>query len=81
MLEWIIEKLGLVYREAWALTQAAAHFKGIFEDFSIKGAVAGITAAAEFMCMLCFGTPVSPHGQQLDLTGYEVVFYDEFEGK
>ena len=80
MLEWIIEKLGLVYREAWALEKAAEHFKGIFSDFSIKGAIAGITAAAEFMCMLCFGTPVSPRGQEFDLTGYNLVFYDEFDG-
>ena len=79
MVEWIIEKFGLVYREAWALTQAAEHFKGIFKNFSLKGAIAGLTAAAELICMLLFGTPVSPRGQELDLTGYEIVFYDEFE--
>ena len=79
MVEWIIEKFGLVYREAWALTQASEHFEGIFENFSFRGAVAGITAAAELMCMLLFGTPVSAWGQKLDLTGYELVFCEEFE--
>lgn len=79
MVEWLIEKLGLVYREAWALTKASEFFKGIFDDFSIKGAVAGGVAVVEFMSMLLFGTPVSPRGQELDLTGYELVFYDEFE--
>lgn len=80
MVDWIIEKLGLVYREAWALTEAAEYFKGIFKDFSFKGAFAGGVAVVELMSMLIFGTPVSPRGQELDLTGYELVFYDEFEG-
>ena len=80
MLAWIIEELGLVYREAWALTKAVEYLKGILENFSIKGAISGGLAVIEFMSMLIFGTPVSPRGQELDLTGYEVVFYDEFEG-
>lgn len=28
MVEWIIEKFGLVYREAWALTKASEYSKG-----------------------------------------------------
>lgn len=80
MLAWIIEELGLVYREAWALTKAVEYLKGILENFSIKGAISGGLAVIEFISMLIFGTPVSPRGQELDLTGYEVVFYDEFEG-
>ncbi len=80
MVDWLIEKLGLVYREAWALTEASEYFKGIFKDFSFKGAFAGGVAVVELMSMLIFGTPVSPRGQELDLTGYEMVFYDEFEG-
>lgn len=80
MLSWIIEELGLVYREAWALTKAVEAVKGILENFSVKGAIAGGLAFIEFMSMLLFGTPVSPRGQELDLTGYEMIFYDEFEG-
>ena len=80
MVEWIIEKLGLVYRESWALREAAESFKGIFDNFSFKGAVAGGVAVVELMSMLLFGTPVSPRGQEIDLSGYELVFYDEFEG-
>lgn len=80
MLQWIIEELGLVYREAWALTKVFEYLKGILENFSVKGAIAGGLAVIEFMSMLVFGTPVSPRGQELDLTGYEMVFYDEFEG-
>ena len=80
MVEWIIEKLGLVYREAWALREAAESFKGIFDNFSFNGAVAGGVAVVELMSMLLFGTPVSPRGQEIDLSGYELVFYDEFEG-
>ncbi len=80
MLNWIIEELGLVYREAWALTQALEHLKNVLSNFSVKGAIAGLTAVVELLCMLFFGTPVTPRGQELDLTGYEMVFYEEFDG-
>lgn len=80
MVNWIIETFGLVYREAWALTQATEYLKGLVGGASVKGTVASIVAIAELFGMLFFGTPVSPRGQELDLTGYEMVFYDEFEG-
>ena len=76
MLDKIIETLGLVYREEWALRGIFSHLGEMFTGFSVKGFFAGLMAVAELCGMLLFGTPVSPRGQELDLAGYELVFYD-----
>lgn len=80
MLDKIIEALGLVYREEWALRGIFSYLHEMFTGFSIKGFFAGFMAVVELIGMLLFGMPVTPRGQELDLTGYELVFYDEFEG-
>ncbi len=79
-LDKIVEALGLVYREEWALRGIFTHLGNMFTGFSIKGFFAGFMAVIELIGMLLFGLPVSPRGQELDLTGYELVLYDEFEG-
>ena len=48
--------------------------------FSLKRFFAGIMAILECFGCILFDTPVSPNGQALDLTGYSLVFEDEFEG-
>lgn len=80
MLDKIVEALGLVYREEWALRGIFSYLGEMFSGFSIKNFFAGLVAVIELCGMLLFGTPVTPRGQELDLTGYELVFYDEFEG-
>ncbi len=42
--------------------------------------IAKIMVIIEILSALLFGTPVKPAGPELDLTGYELVFCDEFEG-
>ncbi len=42
--------------------------------------IAQLMAIIEFLGALLFGTPMKPSGAQLDLTGYELVFCDEFNG-
>lgn len=79
-LDKIVETLGLVYREEWALRGIFSYLGEMFSSFSIKGFFASLMAVLELCGMLLFGTPVSPRGQELDLTGYELVFCDEFEG-
>ncbi len=80
MLDKIVEALGLVYREEWALRGIFSHLHEMFTGFSVKGFFAGLMAVVELFGMLVFGLPTTPRGQELDLTGYELVFYDEFEG-
>ncbi len=42
--------------------------------------IAKLMVIIETISALLFGTPVQPAGAELDLTGYELVFCDEFEG-
>ena len=80
MWEKIIELLGLSIREVWAIEKLFDYFGKLFTTFSIKGFVSTIVAISELIGMLVFGLPVTPRGQTLDLTGYEIAVYDEFEG-
>lgn len=45
-----------------------------------KRVFAGLLAAAELICAAAFKSPVHPYGDTLDLTGYSLVFEDQFDG-
>lgn len=80
MWEKIIEVLGLSIREVWAVEKLFDYLGKLFTTFSVKGFISGVVAIAELIGMLIFGLPVTPRGEKLDLTGYEIVVYDEFHG-
>ena len=80
MLDKIADALGLVIREEWAFKNIFYYLGQAFSSFSIKGFFAGIMAVVEMFGMLVFGLPTTPRGQELDLTDYSLVFYDEFDG-
>ncbi|MBR2868123.1 MAG: glycoside hydrolase family 16 protein [Clostridia bacterium] len=80
MLDKIYELLQLSYREIWAVEKLFEYARNLFTGFSFKGFFSGIMAIIEILQMLIFGLPLTPRGQALDLTGYNVVVYDEFEG-
>ena len=80
MFDWLYKTVGLAYREAWAIVQIFEQTKNMWSSFSFKGFFAGIMAIIELFGLLLFGLPVNPHGQELNLDGYELVLYDEFEG-
>ena len=80
MLDKIYELLQLSYREIWAVEKLFEYVRNLFTGFSFKGFFSGIMAIIEILQMLIFGLPLTPRGQALDLTGYNVVVYDEFEG-
>ncbi len=80
MWEKIIELLGLSIREVWAVEKLFEYIGSIFSNFSIKGFVSSVLAIVEIIQMLIFGLPLTPRGEKLDLTGYEIVVYDEFTG-
>ena len=80
MFDWLYKTVGLAYREAWAVVQIFEETKEMWSSFSIKGFFAGIMAVLELFGMLLFGFPTTPRGQELNLDGYELVMYDEFEG-
>ena len=80
MFNFLTETLGLAYREAWAVEQIFDNIKNLFENLSLQKIIAAFTAIIELLGMLIFGMPVKPSGQELDLSDYSLVFYDEFDG-
>ena len=79
-MEKIYELLQLSFREIWAVEKLGEYLRTLFCNFSFSGFFAKIIAIIEIFSMFIFGTPLTPSGEYLDLTGYELVFEDEFEG-
>lgn len=81
MLEiFLTEVLKLAPRQMWGVEQLIFHFKEIFTSFSLQKMAASFLAVIEFFGLIVADTPTSPRGEALDLTGYSLVFEDEFEG-
>ncbi|MBQ5824978.1 MAG: glycoside hydrolase family 16 protein [Clostridia bacterium] len=56
------------------------YLKKAFTAGSIKKAIAALIVVAELIGLTVFDLPAKPLGDELDLTGYSLVFEDEFEG-
>lgn len=80
MLDKIYTLLKLSYREIWAVEKLFEYFGNLFSTFSLKGAFSTLLAIVELLQMLILGLPTTPRGEVLDLTGYSIVVYDEFDG-
>lgn len=70
----------LAYRQKAAVYAVIDFFKNFLTDFSFKKLAAGIMVIVEMFGSIIFDAPVTPRGQALDLTGYNLVFEDEFDG-
>ncbi len=79
MEQFLTEKLKFAYRQLWGFNQLGTYFKQLF-SFSPKKIIAAIVAIAEIFGLIIFDTPTTPRGPELDLSGYELVFEDQFEG-
>lgn len=76
-----IDFLHLAYRQEIAFYKIGETFRNLFASgFSFKRFFAGILAIIECFCCVVFDTPVTPDGSELDLSGYELVIEDEFNG-
>ncbi len=80
MVEFISNLLGLVYREQWALQNFFDGLGDLLRGGGVRGIVATFTMMMQMFNMLATGAAVDAWGPELDLTGYELVFEDEFEG-
>lgn len=81
MISSLAELLHLAYRQEMSVTVAVDMFKKLlFGGFSFKQFIAAFLAFAECIGCVLFDTPVTPRGPELDLSGYELVFEDEFNG-
>ncbi len=80
-LDFLKNVLGLSVREIWAVERFFEYLGKMFTSFSLKGFVSSFMVAVEMVLMLIFGLPTTPAGPELDLTGYQEVFCDEFDGE
>ena len=80
MVEFISQTLGLVWREQWALQNFFDGLGELFTGGGARGIAATFMMVMQMFNMLATGASVDPWGPELDLTGYELVFEDEFEG-
>lgn len=76
MLDWISETLGLALRQEWAIEQI---FK-VLGETGKRGFIATMAIVTELFSFFLTDKPITPYGDELDLTGYSIVFEDEFEG-
>lgn len=82
MLEKFLEEvLKLAPRQMISFYAIPEQFEKIFEDFSFEKLVATVVVIFQLFGSILFDTPVNPYGEELDLTGYKVVFEDDFNGK
>ena len=78
--KFLTETLKLAPRQVWGVEQMGVYFKKLFSANSVKAAIACIVAIAECFGLAVLDLPTTPRGQELDLSGYTLVFEDEFEG-
>ena len=77
---FLTEVLKLAPRQMWGVEQIGYYFTEIFTSFSPKKIIASILAIIELFGLTVLDLPTTPRGQELDLTGYSLVFEDEFNG-
>ncbi|MBQ9946291.1 MAG: glycoside hydrolase family 16 protein [Clostridia bacterium] len=80
MVQMISNALGLVFREQWALQNFFDCLGDILKGGGARGIAATFVMMMQMFNMLATGEAVDAWGPELDLTGYELVFEDEFEG-
>ena len=77
---FLADVLKLAPRQIWGVEQQWFYLTEIFTSFSPKKIIASILAIIELFGLTILDMPVTPRGQELDLTGYSLVFEDEFNG-
>ncbi len=70
----------LAYRQQASWDRFVRILKEVFSGNFKRIAVLGLVFAEAIGCIV-FDTPLTPVGDELDLTGYELVFEDEFDGE
>lgn len=76
-----LDLLKLAFRQKAAVYDAVEFFKNFFSNgFSIKKIFVGFMVVIELLGCLAFDTPRTPRGQELNLDGYSLVFFDDFDG-
>lgn len=77
---FLTDVLKLAPRQIWGVEQQIYHLTEIFTSFSPKKIIASFLAIIELFGLTILDYPTTPRGQELDLSGYTLVFEDEFNG-
>ncbi len=77
---FLTEVLKLAPRQLWGVEQQMYYFTEMFSSFSFKKFFASMLAILELFGLTIFDLPTTPRGPELDLSGYNLIFEDEFEG-
>ncbi|MBQ8575703.1 MAG: glycoside hydrolase family 16 protein [Clostridia bacterium] len=78
--KFLVEILKLCPRQMMGMETIGVRLAQIFDADSIRRFIAGILAVFQLFFAVIFDVGYEPSGQELDLTGYELVFEDEFNG-
>lgn len=77
----IMDALHFAFRQKDAIYRIIDLIKGFsLKGFSFKKLISGLVIIAQLLGAAILDKPITPYGDKLDLTGYELVFCDEFEG-
>ncbi len=76
---FLVEVLKLAPRQMWGVEQQLHYLTEIFTSFSPKKIIASLLAIIELFGLTILDFPTTPRGQELDLTGYSLVFEDQFD--
>ena len=79
-LDKLMDALSFAYRQKAAVYAVGDFFKNFFNGFTLKKIFAGFMVIIEMFGSIIFDAPVTPRGPELDLTGYKLVFCDDFDG-
>ncbi len=80
MLKELAKLIWTTSKEHFVIDRITELGKNLFEAGAIKRFFALMLTIVEMCVSLVFDTGVTPYGEALDLTGYELVFCDEFKG-
>lgn len=81
MIPKLAELFHLAYRQENSIYVVGDMLKKLLTgNFTFKQITAVFLAFFECIGCVLFDAPVTPRGEQLDLSGYELVFEDEFDG-
>ncbi len=78
--KFLTEILKLAPWQMYGVELQKKYLKKVFTSGSLKTAIASLLVVAELVGLTVFDLPIRPLGDELDLTGYSLVFEDEFNG-
>ncbi|MBQ7596046.1 MAG: glycoside hydrolase family 16 protein [Clostridia bacterium] len=81
MLEKMFDLFGWTNGQILRFSHFTNYMQNLFSaQIPFRRVFSALLAAVELFCAAAFKTPVHPYGEELNLDGYDLVVYDEFDG-